>query len=192
MKIQLINYLETRDWILNLHYAKRMPNIQYAYALYEDDDEMIGIITYGQPASPQLCRGICGEGNKSNVIELNRLVLKYNRKNEASYLIANSLKLLPKPKIVVSYADSKQDHLGIVYQASNFLFTGTTIARTDMAGKDGKHSRHHLGDTTNRINRSSKHRYVMFIGSKTQKKQFLKCLNYKIQEYPKNNIKSDI
>ena len=180
-----IPYSATKDWILNIHYAKRMPSISFAYGLYRHD-EMVGMVSYGTPASPFLCKGICGEEHKKNVIELNRLVLKDNLPNEASFLVSRSLKLLPRPKVVVSYADTAQDHAGIIYQACNFLFTGTTKPRTDMAGKDGKHSRHHLGDRQNRINRSAKHRYVYFIGSKKDKKILRNALNYTIQDsYPK-------
>tara|TARA_R110001592_G_scaffold178712_1_gene419929 strand:+ start:47 stop:643 length:597 start_codon:yes stop_codon:yes gene_type:complete len=180
-----IPYEATKDWILNIHYAKRMPSISYAYGLYLYD-EMVGMVSYGSPASPSLCKGICGEEHRGDVIELNRLVLRDNLPNEASFLVGKSLKLLPKPKVVVSYADTAQEHLGIIYQATNFLFTGTTKARTDIAGKDGKHSRHHLGDKANRINRSAKHRYVYFIGNKKQKKILRNALRYNIQDcYPK-------
>ena len=180
-----IPYSATKDWILNIHYAKRMPSISFADGLYHYD-EMVGMVSYGTPASPSLCKGICGEEHKHNVIELNRLVLKDNLPNQASFLVSRSLKLLPKPKVVVSYADTAQDHAGIIYQACNFLFTGTTKARTDIAGKDGKHSRHHLGDRQNRINRSAKHRYVYFIGSKKDKKTLRNALRYTIEDtYPK-------
>jgi hypothetical protein len=180
-----IPYSATKDWILNIHYAKRMPSISFAYGLYHYD-ELVGMVSYGTPASPFLCKGICGEEHKHNVIELNRLVLKDNLPNQASFLVSRSLKLLPKPKVVVSYADTAQDHAGIIYQACNFLFTGTTKARTDIAGKEGKHSRHHLGDRQNRINRSAKHRYVYFIGSKKDKKTLRNALRYTIEDnYPK-------
>ena len=180
-----IPYSATKDWILNIHYAKRMPSISFAYGLYHYD-ELVGMVSYGTPASPFLCKGICGEEHKHNVIELNRLVLKDNLPNQASFLVSRSLKLLPKPKVVVSYADTAQDHAGIIYQACNFLFTGTTKARTDIAGKDGMHSRHHLGDRQNRINRSAKHRYVYFIGSKKDKKTLRNALRYTIEDtYPK-------
>ena len=184
-KVVQIPYSATKDWILNIHYAKRMPSISYAYGLYRWG-EMVGMVSYGTPASPSLCKGICGEEHRSDVIELNRLVLKDNLPNEASFLVSRSLKMLPTPKVVVSYADTAQDHAGIVYQATNWLFTGTTKPRTDMAGKDGKHSRHHLGDRTNRINRSAKHRYVYFIGTKKEKKVLRNALRYDINnEYPK-------
>jgi len=184
-KVVQIPYSATKDWILNIHYAKRMPSISYAYGLYRWG-EMVGMVSYGTPASPSLCKGVCGEEHRSDVIELNRLVLKDNLPNEASFLVSRSLKMLPTPKVVVSYADTAQDHAGIVYQATNWLFTGTTKPRTDMAGKDGKHSRHHLGDRTNRINRSAKHRYVYFIGTKKEKKVLRDALRYDINnEYPK-------
>ena len=185
-EVKKINYNDTKHFILNIHYAKRMPSISFAYGLFLSN-ELVGIVSYRSPASPSLCKGIAGINNKSFVIELNRLVLKYNLKNEASMLVGKSLKLLPKPKIIVSYADTNQDHVGFIYQATNFYFTGTTKPRTDMAGKNGKHSRHHLGDKTKRIFRSAKHRYVYVIGNKKDKKKLFKELKYPILNYPKNN-----
>ena len=184
--VKKINYNDTKPFILNIHYAKRMPSISYAYGLFLNND-LVGIVSYGSPASPSLCKGIAGLENKSFVIELNRLVLKYNRKNEASMLVGKSLQLLPKPKIIVSYADTNQNHVGFIYQATNFYFTGTSKPRTDMAGKNGKHSRHHLGDKTKRIFRSAKHRYVYLVGNKKDKKYFLNNLKYPLLNYPKKN-----
>ncbi len=181
MEVKLITREQTKPFILDTHYAHRMPSISWSFGLY-DKDELIGICTYGKPASPSLCVGVCGKEYSKNVWELNRLVLKYNRPNEASYFVSRTLKLLPRPMIVVSYADTAQNHEGIIYQATNFLFTGTTKARTDIAGKDGKHSRHHLGDRTQRVFRSSKHRYIFFIGSKVERKNMLKALNYPIKK----------
>ena len=186
-EVKKISYQDTKPFILDIHYAKRMPSISYAYGLFLNN-QLVGIISYGSPASPSLCKGIAGEKNKKLVIELNRLVLKNNKKNEASMLIGASFKLLPKPKIIVSYADTAQDHLGVVYQATNFLFTGTSKPRTDMAGKDGKHSRHHLGDRTKRVYRSAKHRYVYLLGNKRQKRQLKEELRYEIMDYPRKNI----
>ena len=141
--VRQVNYKDTIDFILNIHYAKRIPSISYAYGLFHKS-ELTGVVTYGKPASRFLCEGICGVEYSPIVFELNRLVLKNNKKNESSFLISQSLKMLPKPLIIVSYADTEQNHVGYVYQATNFLFTGTTKERTDMVGEDGKHSRHHL------------------------------------------------
>ena len=185
-KIRPIQYRECLPFILELHYAKRVPSvIKYIYGLFQEK-ELVGIITYGMPASNFLCEGVAGVENKDKVLELSRLVLKNNKKNEASILISASLKLLPQPKIIVSYADTEQNHLGVVYQATNFIFTGTTKERTDMAGTEGKHARHNLGDVEKRIKRSAKHRYIYIVANKKDKKTLLKQLNYKEKKYPKN------
>lgn len=186
MKVLPINSFEVEPWLLEKHYAKRMCPISFAFGLY-DDEQLVGVVTYGVPASPFLCMGVCGINNKDKVLELNRLCLNDGVKNGASFLVSKSLQMLPKPTIVVSYADTAMGHVGYIYQASNFLFTGTTKERTDMAGEDGKHSRHNLGNSENRINRSAKHRYVYFVGSKSQKNSLLKQLNYEVSPYPKGD-----
>ena len=184
MKVFPINSFETEPWLLQKHYAKRMCPISYAFGLYVDQN-LVGVVTYGVPASPFLCFGVCGVDNKDIVLELNRLCLNDGIANGASFLVSNSLKMLPHPTIVVSYADTAMNHVGYIYQASNFLFTGTTKERTDMAGHDGKHSRHNLGDSGNRIARSAKHRYVFFVGSKSEKRKLRQQLNYPVMPYPK-------
>lgn len=186
MKVLPINTFEAEPWLLKKHYAKRMCSISFAFGLY-DYENLVGVVTYGMPASPNLCMGVCGIKNKDRVLELNRLCLNDGVKNGASFLVSKSLQMLPKPTIVVSYADTAMGHVGYIYQASNFLFTGTTKERTDMAGEDGKHSRHSLGNSELRVNRSAKHRYVYFVGNKSQKNNLLKQLNYEVLPYPKGD-----
>ena len=185
MEVKQITRADTKPWILDKHYARRMPSVSFAYGLFDNDD-LVGIVTYGSPASPSLCKGVCGEEFRSRVIELNRLVIE---RGIPSYLIGQSLKRLPKPKIIVSYADTAWTHVGYVYQASNWLFTGTTKPRTDLLAGDGKHSRLHQGDPTKRQFRSAKHRYVYFVGSKTDRKLMRRALNYPVLPYPKGDIK---
>jgi predicted ATP-dependent Lon-type protease len=187
MKVLPIKSEEAVPWILKKHYAKRLPSISYAFGLYEDN-ELKGIVTFGMPASNSLCEGVCGVENKHLIIELNRLCLQDNTKNQASFLVSNAIKLLPKPMVIVSYADTAQGHIGYVYQATNFLFTGTTKERTDMDAGEGKHSRHGTDPSVRKF-RSAKHRYIYIHGSKTQKAKLLKNLNYEIQQYPKGEIK---
>jgi hypothetical protein len=186
MKVLPINTFEVEPWLLEKHYAKRMCSISFAFGLY-DADKLVGVVTYGMPASPNLCMGVCGIDYKDKVLELNRLCLNDGVKNGASFLVSKSLQMLPKPTIVVSYADTAMGHVGYIYQASNFLFTGTTKERTDMAGEDGKHSRHSFGNSEIRVNRSAKHRYVYFVGNKSQKNNLAKHLNYKVLPYPKGD-----
>lgn len=188
LKVQQITYEQSKPFILNIHYARRIPCIQYAYGLF-DNDKIVGIVTYGQPASPSLCAGIAGKEHKKDVLELNRLVIlpEYNGKNCASFLISKSLKMLPHRKYIVSYSDcGGWGHNGYVYQASNFYYTGTTKPRTDKYSSG--HSRHYEKDEKRRQFRSAKHRYITITGTKKDKKDLLKDLKYTIYEkYPKGD-----
>jgi hypothetical protein len=194
---------ETLTWLKNIHYAKRIPMIMYAFGLYKDN-VLRGVVTYGKPISKDLCICICGEKYKSEVTELNRLVLQFNKKNEASYLVSNSFKLLPKPLIIVSYADSNQNHNGYVYQATNFIYTGLSKERLKfiMGGKDL--SERTLSGYQKGISRQEvikkyniktekqlgKHRYIYFLCNKSEKKQRLKDLLLKQEPYPKGKNKN--
>jgi len=187
MEVKPIKTFETKPWLLNRHYAKRLPSISYAFGLF-DEGTLVGVCTYGSPASPSLCVGVCGKEHRDKVLELNRLVIETDKPNSASMLISRSLKMLPKPSIVVSYADTAKGHIGYVYQANNFMYTGATVERTDMGGEEGKHSRH-AKDPSIRVFRSSKHRYIIFTGTKKQKRFLRNELNYKVEPYPKGESK---
>jgi hypothetical protein len=193
---------ETYPWLLKKHYAKRIPQIMYAFGLYEDS-VLLGVVTYGIPASPSLCMGICGKEWSDKVLELNRLCLQDNNKNQSSFLVANSIKLLPKPTIVVSYADQAQGHVGYVYQATNFLYTGISAKRVDwtVKGFEHKHSKtlsdgmtlesikEKYKDDFYYTERSRKHRYILFHGDKKQKKTMRNLLKYDVLPYPKGDTK---
>jgi len=111
--------------------------------------------------------------------------------------VGNSLKLLPKPSIVVSYADTSMNHNGYIYQATNFIYTGLSAKRTEWRIRgSNRHSRtltaqHTLEEMQNnpdkfhRLDRPQKHRYIYFLGDKKQKKEMLSKLNYNIEPYPK-------
>src|SRR5574343_116290 len=187
------------------HYLKAISvNILYAFGLFHDA-KLCGIITYGNPPSPT-CTVICGDQYRNIVIELNRLIVDESvPKNGESFLISQSLKLIDKPKIVISYADESKSHVGCIYQASNFIYTGFSDCKTSQYIVDGKrlsrrtitskikdpnddHLKEIYGDRIVFLEPKPKHRYVYFLGTKKQKKEMLSCLKHKILPYPKGNV----
>ena len=202
-EIKQVTRKEYLPFMLDIHYAGRSPSVSYAYGLYINNN-LEGIDSYGTPPSSTLRRGVAGDKYIPDILELNRLVLQSNNKNDSSWLIGNSLKLLPRNKIVVSYADTSQDNVGYVYQATNFIYTGLSAKRTDwkVRGKEHLHSqsiidefrgqpnrskclREKYGDDFYTIDRPRKHRYIFIIGSKTYRKEVMKNLKYSIKNYPK-------
>lgn len=190
-------------FILERHYAKRWPSISFAFGLFLNT-KLVGVCTFGTPSSAPLRSGICGPEFSKNVLELNRLSLSNNIHNEASYLVSGSIKKLPLGKIIISFADTEQGHLGIVYQACNFIYCGLSEKRTDWKVKGMEHlhgqtiadefrgvdnraaaMRQKYGNDFYLKDRSRKHRYIYFHGNKSFKKLCLNLLRYKITAYPK-------
>ena len=199
--VRAIDVKDAHFFILNIHYARRIPSISYAFGLFEGRD-LRGVVTYGTPASSTLLRGVAGKGWADKVIELNRLCLLDNRKNEASRLVGASLKMLPHPRIVVSFADTAQNHEGIVYQATNFIYTGLSSKFMDPKVKGLEHQHHatYAHGLTNKqliekhgeenvyfVERSRKHRYLFLVGDRREKRAMAKDLLYKQIPYPKRS-----
>jgi hypothetical protein len=188
-QVKSIDTYLTKEWLLKKHYAKRIPSISYSFGLFENNI-MVGIMTIGKPASNALCIGVCGIEYSKYVFELNRLCVNDGlEKNVLSYFLSNSFKLIKDNLIIISYADTSQGHHGYIYQATNWIYTGKTKERTDIGFENGKHSRHYDKnlDKSHRKNRSSKHRYIYFLGK--MKKEFKEKLNYLTEPYPKGDNK---
>lgn len=189
--IKNITYKEAIDFLLPKHYSGRKPTISFSYGWYENG-ALVAVATVGKPASPSLCSGICGEEYKKSVYELNRVCTNGEMKSPLSMFIGKMLKDLKKQNLIlVSFADTQMSHCGYIYQATNWLYTGASKKRTDKYAGKGKHSRHYDKDQKEvfRLVRSSKHRYVKFVGSKGFVKKVSNAMNYQVLPYPKTENK---
>lgn len=199
--IQPISYKEAMDIVVEKHYLHRKCPVSRAYGLVDiTTDEVVGVVTYGVSPSSTLLKGICGPEEAHNVYELNRLwVDDMVAKNGESYLVANSMKLLDR-EIIVSFADTSQGHVGYIYQAANFIYTGLSAKFKDpkVVGKENMHHATYANGLTNAqvvekfgaenvtfVERPRKHRYIYFNCDKRRKKELLKKLRYKTMPYPK-------
>lgn len=141
--VKSVDTFQCKEWLLKKHYAKRIPSISYSFGLYDTENMLQGVCTFGSPPI-QMNFGHCifntgdirsgeNENNfKVETIELNRLVINEGlEKNVCSFFISRCLNFLPKPMCVVSFSDQNQNHHGYIYQATNWLYTG-------MGEKGGK------------------------------------------------------
>lgn len=201
-KIQKISSRIANDMVVKNHYLHRKAQASYAFGLYEingnndglfTSDKLVGCIIYGLPASPNVCRGICGEEYFNDVIELTRLWIDdCVGKNGESFLIGNTIKMLDK-KIIISYSEPDFGHVGSVYQATNWIYTGLTEKRTNRIAINGsttKHNRHECKKKENTVlvDRPRKHRYIYFNTDKRKKGELIKKLRYKVLPYPKKAV----
>lgn len=196
-KVKTVPQYQTKSWLLNKHYAKRVPSISYSFGLYDDDKILQGVCTFGFPPNQEYNNGACVFANKISVLtlELNRLVVNDGLpKNTLSYFVSGCLKLLPKPSCIVSYADPNNGHHGYIYQATNWIYTGTSTPKFVYTFEDGstfdiRRGIDKKGKIIKRERVLSTHRYFKFLGNKKQAKEMLKNLKYEIKPYPKGDNK---
>jgi hypothetical protein len=192
-EIKAISYKEAVEFLLPRHYSGRKPVVSFAFGWYFNG-ELKAVCTFGKPASPSLCIGICGREYSASVLELNRACRTDDLIYPMSLFVSHCLRQLKnKNVIVVSYSDTEMNHHGYIYQACNFLYTGMTKSRTDKYTEGNKHSRHYDNEKQNGLRkvRSSKHRYVYFCtNSKRIKNEWINALRYPVLPYPKGQNKN--
>ena len=191
--ISEIAYDEAVAFLLPRHYSGRKPVVSKAFGLIEDG-VLQAVITYGKPASPSVCVGICGKEYSGKVYELNRMCRSDEYRKPLSHFVSATLRMLkPLDWIVVSYSDTAMNHHGYVYQACNFLYTGTSAPHAHKYVPDGSgHNRHAESFDVRKdefsVERSIKHRYVYFCTkSKRLKKEWMNSLRYPVLPYPKGD-----
>lgn len=213
--VRPIPFSEAKEWCLFKHYAKRIPPISYAFGLFDNENVLQGICTYGHPLSSTL-KGIFGDEYSDLLLELNRLCVNDGLpKNALSFFVSQTFKMLPKPTPLVSYADSGQGHHGYIYQATNWIYTGLSAkfedyvvkgmenlhpssigdraGRSDKIGGGGRIShvkllREMYGEENVYLKeRSRKHRYFYFLGTKREIKRMKSLLPYPVEPYPKGD-----
>ncbi len=206
---RLINYETAARMVETYHYAHRVPSIVVAVGMFVDGT-LAGCATYGTiPVNNST--SICGDDYKDNVLELTRLfIFDWCGKNSESWLIGRTFNLLekhyPRYSILISYSDTKQNHSGYVYQATNWIYTGCSIASVKVLS-DGTmiHSRS-TNDTRKKLAgnmvldsatfkelhpdavteiQPPKHRYIYFLGNKRQRRELREALKWPVLPYPK-------
>lgn len=179
------------------HYSRKSSIFWAGFGLVEDN-KIVGVAVYGQPSPPIQKHAFIDRDFR--LYELSRVVVQTETKNAASFLVANSLKMLETPCAVVSYADMEQNHCGIIYQATNWIYTGATVSHDKLYIVDGVRlhpmslrdkgitdpTRWAKENNIEMVKPMQKHRYFFLCGTPKQKKRMLKKLKYEvIAEYPK-------
>lgn len=127
MRLEKASYKAIKYACLNFHYAKKIPVNVTGYSVFNDAKEWCGVIIFGSGATNNIAEPY---GLKSGqVVELVRIAL--NGKQESTgKALSVALKMIKKDmplvQVVVSYADSEQGHTGIIYQATNWIYTNAS------------------------------------------------------------------
>ena len=113
--------------VMTWHYSKTMPIGKLVKIGVWEDNSFIGAVLYGRGASPTA--HLRYNLHKSEMCELVRVALT-THKAPVSKIVAISFKLLrqssPRMRLVYSFADPRQGHIGGIYQAGNWIYSGTS------------------------------------------------------------------
>lgn len=190
-----------KEYIRSHHYSKSCHNGPQCYGLFESNN-LIGVCAFATPCSENVRASIFGPSFKDNIIELHRLFIQDGTpKNTESWFVSRVLKQLKadRPEIycVISFADATEGHKGVIYQALNAHYYGTSPKATFYIDSNGslRHPRQNgvnisLKEANKRgwkpIKREGKYRYCWFLpNSIGHKKWIMANCKLKFMDYPK-------
>ena len=107
------------------HYSKCLPAGKMVKIGVWENDKFIGCVLFSRGANNHLLNpyGL----KQTEGCELTRIALS-NHKTTVTKIVSIAIKMLkqqsPKLKLIISFADDRQNHLGIIYQAGNWVYTG--------------------------------------------------------------------
>jgi len=100
-----------------------------------------GALTFGIPNARNI-KGLYESHEQHGVLEITRLAFEEGApRNSPSRLISQAIKMVKQKyplRLIITYADTAQDHNGGIYKASNFKYHGLTAQKTDFVHPDGK------------------------------------------------------
>ena len=218
-----------KEIIVKKHYTHAWTACRYSLGIFYktdtenalgDAEKLIGFLIYGFPVGAKAPTSVCEGLTKDNILELTRLYCDDGYgSNIESFALGQSFKWLKENdkaiKVLLSYADNGQEHLGGIYQATNWIYQGlnTDIALmpnygisiqkepykwihsrsvfTKWGSGNLEHLRREIGKDGYtefwRREEPPKHRYIQLIPQdKREKKDLIKRLKHPIKEYPKN------
>ena len=180
LRLDFCDHKAARHAVMRWHYSRAMPAFKLVRIGVWESGRFVGAILYGVGANRHIARPF--KLKDTEVCELVRVALAPGRRYPTSKCVAISLRMLkrqsPGLKLVVSYADAGQGHVGTIYQATNWIFLGAATQpylkvkgkvehpRTlyDRYGRGGQSLpwlRAHVDPKAQRVKMAAKLKYVM-------------------------------
>lgn len=206
---------QATELIIAHHYLHRKCPISWSFGI-EVNGQILGVLTVGKPMWSVACGVVgekkvdleCPDARWRHVYELNRLwiadsVTEHCIESKFVGWVLRQLRKINPNLILVSYADGAitnpvtgKNHVGVVYKALGFIYTGLNAEFTDITLKGygdhrsvpkklqgekvGNRRAWASAPSVIRKPRSRKHRYVWFADPKDKS-----LLGWKALPYPK-------
>lgn len=182
----------------NWHYSKCLPAGKLVKIGVWENSKFIGVVLFSGGPTPNMWRTYNLKPIEG--AELSRVALTKHI-SPVSRIVSIAIKFLkkfcPKLRLIISYADTEQEHFGTIYQAGNWLYVGKMGANmfNVRRKKDGK--KVHMRNAREEIARGRarkedylwaeakpKYKYLMPL---FDKEKYLKL----VQPYPKRAVSKE-
>lgn len=178
LRLEWIKRSFAQQAVMWWHYSKAMPSGENYYAGVWEDQKFIGAVIFGRGATPHI--GSPWQLEHNQVCELVRVALAPHQ-TPTSRIVAIAIRIMrkraPALRMMVSYADMKQDHYGTLYQAGGWVYLGETKQQyiqlkgrlvhprsLHSLGKNGQSIaslRKFIDPNAKRVEMPCKHKYVL-------------------------------
>jgi hypothetical protein len=205
IQVRPLSFVVTKKLITEHHYLHSLPGgTMLTFGAFLDQ-HLMGALAFG--AGPQNAFTLVKGAIRQDCLALTRFwlddQLPPNAESRVIGIVMRALKRHTYVKFVVTYADPAQEHVGTIYQATNWLYTGLSKMTPFYDIGDGmpKHSRsvgqiygtHSVkflssqGIPIKLITQSAKHRYIYFLDAAWQNRLKVPVLPYPKKENASEN-----
>lgn len=140
LKLDWCSYSAAKFAVLHWHYSKHMPDSKCVKIGVWEDAKFIGAVIFSRGVSSSNLSKTWGI-KTTEICELSRIALTTHA-TPVTRIVSIAIRMLrkfcPGLKLLISYADANQGHLGSIYQAGNWIYTGESASVPIYVGKSGR------------------------------------------------------
>lgn len=126
------SHAAARHAVERWHYSGQMPSGKLVRFGVWEDRRFVGAVIFGRGATDRLGRPF--DLTQTEACELVRVALREHTA-PVSQIVAQSLRRLrgrsPGLRAAISFADPRHGHVGVIYQAGNWIYTGPSQRTTE-------------------------------------------------------------
>lgn len=186
--VSAVPYETAKEHIEANHYLHRIGLVSFAFGLYDENNVLAGVVTFGSPPSNRITKSVT-EGSEK-VLSLSRLWISDDAPfGVGSFFLARALRQLPAA-IIVSYADTAitdprygTAHSGALYRACSFFYSGTSRPAVEwrLPGGERNVGRDTPGSVPVKV--SPKARYWTVTGSQRERRRLRRACLWPVLPY---------
>jgi hypothetical protein len=144
LKIDWATHEAAKYAVMHWHYSKAMPAGKNVYCGCWENGKFIGVVIFGMGSGNSTNGRAYGLKESHEIAELVRIALS-NHETPVSRIVKITIQFIrrqsPGLRMIISMADPVHGHVGGIYQAGNWIYTGTTKPDVQYY-RDGKWMHH--------------------------------------------------